>query len=89
MSFLSVIFGYLCVPELKGRSLEEIEVMFEARVPLRKFGNYQSDPDGIGSAVSRIERLESDDTAVAKMQAHIHSDSLNGEADPPVKRNGM
>ncbi|KAI1299604.1 MFS monosaccharide transporter-like protein [Xylaria venustula] len=32
---------WLYLPEVKGRTLEEIDEMFEARVPARKFRNYQ------------------------------------------------
>ncbi len=31
-----VIWGYFCLPELKGRSLEEVEEIFEQKVPSRK-----------------------------------------------------
>jgi hypothetical protein len=36
----SFIFAYLCVPEMKGRSLEEINRMFQAKVPVRDFKSY-------------------------------------------------
>jgi len=29
------------MPEMKGRSLEELDEIFEARVPARKFKSYQ------------------------------------------------
>ncbi|KAI8233091.1 hypothetical protein K4K54_010974 [Colletotrichum sp. SAR 10_86] len=37
IGFLSLVFVYLCVPECKGRTLEEIDTLFEKEVPLRKF----------------------------------------------------
>lgn len=37
IGFLSLVFVYLCVPEYKGRTLEEIDTLFEMEVPLRKF----------------------------------------------------
>ncbi|KAF5510567.1 High-affinity glucose transporter ght2 [Colletotrichum siamense] len=37
IGFLSLVFVYLCVPECKGRTLEEIDTLFEMEVPLRKF----------------------------------------------------
>ncbi|KAF0325277.1 vegetative cell wall protein gp1 [Colletotrichum asianum] len=37
IGFLSLVFVYLCVPECKGRTLEEIHTLFEMEVPLRKF----------------------------------------------------
>ncbi|KAG9203649.1 hypothetical protein G6514_002667 [Epicoccum nigrum] len=42
-NFFCVIFFYLCIPETKSRSLEELDELFEAKVPARKFigHNYQ------------------------------------------------
>jgi len=40
-SLLAALFIYLYLPELKNRSLEEIDEMFEARLPARKFRGYQ------------------------------------------------
>jgi hypothetical protein len=31
---------FFFLPEVKGRTLEEIDEMFEARLPARKFGKY-------------------------------------------------
>lgn len=76
MCFLALVCGYLFIPELKGRSLEEIEVMFfNSNLPLRKFGQYHSDEGGIGAAISRLERLDHDDPDIAKLAARVtHSD---------------
>ena len=68
MCFLSLVWGFFFLPELKNRSLEELEEMFEARLPLRKFGEYQGGTDGVGAAVSRLERLDSDHPTVSKVQ---------------------
>lgn len=35
------IYLYLCLPEMKGRSIDELEEMFQDRVPARKFKNHQ------------------------------------------------
>ncbi|KAL4916494.1 general substrate transporter [Aspergillus aurantiobrunneus] len=36
-----VVFFYFFIPEMKGRSLEELDEIFAARVPARKFAGYQ------------------------------------------------
>lgn len=40
-NFACVAFFYLFMPEMKGRSLEELDEMFTARVPVRAFRNYR------------------------------------------------
>ncbi|KAJ5380981.1 uncharacterized protein N7496_003409 [Penicillium cataractarum] len=37
-----VVFFYFFMPEMKGRSLEELDEIFAARVPARKFKSYQT-----------------------------------------------
>ena len=38
--FITVIWIYFFLPEIKNRTLEEIDEMFEARLPARKFRKY-------------------------------------------------
>jgi hypothetical protein len=70
--FLALVWGYFFLPELKNRSLEELEELFAAKVPLRKFGQYVTSPDGVGAALSRLERLDSNDPTIAKL--HVTRD---------------
>ncbi|KAK5118700.1 hypothetical protein LTR85_007906 [Meristemomyces frigidus] len=37
---IAAVFVYFCLPEVKGRSLEEIDEMFAQRLPARKFRHY-------------------------------------------------
>lgn len=37
--FAMNVVAFFCIPELKGRSLEEIDALFESNVPLRQFRN--------------------------------------------------
>lgn len=40
-NFLCVLFFYFFMPEMKGRSLEELDEIFEAGVPARKFKQFE------------------------------------------------
>ncbi|CAI4218387.1 unnamed protein product [Parascedosporium putredinis] len=51
-SFLALIWAYFFLPELKGRSLEELDEMFEANLPTRKFKSYVC--PGVGADVTRF-----------------------------------
>lgn len=37
---IALVFTYFCVPECKGKSLEQIDRMFNEQITLRKFGDY-------------------------------------------------
>lgn len=41
-SLLALAWAFFFLPELKGRSLEELDEMFARRIPTRKFGDYVS-----------------------------------------------
>lgn len=38
VAFLSLIFTYFCVPECKGKTLEQVDWLFKNGVRLRDFG---------------------------------------------------
>ncbi|KXH25970.1 sugar transporter [Colletotrichum nymphaeae SA-01] len=40
---LALVFTWFCIPECKGKSLEQIDRMFNEGVPLRKFGKYKAE----------------------------------------------
>lgn len=44
MSTLGVIFGYFFVPDLRGRSLEDVNRLFESDHPARIFHKVKLDP---------------------------------------------
>ncbi|TGJ82497.1 hypothetical protein E0Z10_g6257 [Xylaria hypoxylon] len=58
------------LPEVKGRSLEQIDEMFEARVPARKFRKYQC----TGHHVTLDEKPRVD---------HVESQSSHGDSSEP------
>jgi hypothetical protein len=58
MSFLGMVFGFICIPELKNRNLEEVERMFETGISIRKFGDYQEDPTRVQNVVTKLNALD-------------------------------
>jgi sugar porter (SP) family MFS transporter len=55
----AVIWVFFFLPEMKGRSLEELDELFEKRVPTLKFGSYVA--EGLGAEVTRLENSEKAD----------------------------
>lgn len=41
-AFLSSVYAFFCMPELKGRNLEEIDQLFEANIPAWKFHKFET-----------------------------------------------
>ncbi|KAI1342309.1 putative transporter [Xylariaceae sp. FL0016] len=61
-SVIAVVFVFFFVPELKGRSLEELDEMFQAGVPARKFRDYRT--EGIGARITALQDGAHIDTKV-------------------------
>ena len=62
------IFSIFFVPEVKGRSLEEIEEMFEARLWAWKFSSYKT--TGAAAAVSAHDRGQQDNVDASLVKGH-------------------
>ena len=68
ISLLALVFVYFFVPEMKGRSLEEIDELFHANIPAWKSKDYVC--TGLGTQITNIQNIEgrptsSDGKAVA------------------------
>jgi len=50
---LGVVWVFFFMPELKGRNLEEIDQLFEAKISMRKFSSYET--SGLSHSVAVIE----------------------------------
>lgn len=74
-SFLALLWVYFSLPEMKGRSLEELDEMFAARVPTRKFKGHVC--IGIGADITRLQNRN---TGVAIEGAYTKS-NLDEEED--------
>lgn len=46
---LCTLYCYLCMPETKGRTFEELDLMFERKVSSRKFSNYEIDAPAVAA----------------------------------------
>jgi len=67
ITLLASVFVFLCVPECKGRSLEEIDWLFHERVPVRKFRHHPSvrieGGAGVGAGAGGAKQLSNEDVA--------------------------
>lgn len=75
-SLLMVIVTYFCIPELKGRTLEEVDQLFASGMPLRNFGRLptRSPEDAYRVELERQRRL---DDEARDMQASISGDTAH------------
>lgn len=53
---VGAVWVWLCMPELKGRNLEEIDQLFEAKIPARKFSSFET--MGMAHEVAALENNE-------------------------------
>ncbi|PIG87430.1 high-affinity glucose transporter, partial [Aspergillus arachidicola] len=61
-SVVALIWVFLMVPETKGRSLEELDDMFQAGVLTRRFKKYEC--SGIGAHITDAQKLQSKEVKV-------------------------
>jgi hypothetical protein len=45
LSVLCTIYCFFCMPETKGRTFEELDILFERQVPSRRFKHSKVDID--------------------------------------------
>ena len=60
-NFLCVVFFYFCMPEMKGRSLEELDEIFEAGISARNFKKFEcsiGDPTTLGAEMKGVGKGE-------------------------------
>lgn len=69
-AFLSLIYCLLRLPEAKGRSYGELDILFENRIPAWKFKTTKADQFGM---VRRGEAVE-EDGKLAQEVAHVEGD---------------
>ncbi|RAK87674.1 aldehyde dehydrogenase [Aspergillus costaricaensis CBS 115574] len=78
LAAVGVACGYFFLPELTGRSLEELEDMWQRRIPARKFADWESDRTGsIGAKVTEMEG-ETEDAEKARAYASVRAAFASG-----------
>lgn len=67
-SIVSAVWAFFFLPELKNRTLEELDELFQKRVSVFEFGKYQT--TGAGAALAVIEGMhqvdEKDEAVIAE-----------------------
>ncbi|CAI6094856.1 unnamed protein product [Clonostachys chloroleuca] len=66
ISILALIFVILVVPEMSGRSLEELDELFRAKVPAWKSKDYVC--TGIGTQITHIQNIEGKRFSIDRIQ---------------------
>lgn len=76
--YLSGFFGIFFTPELTGRTLEEVDEMFEAKIPAWRFKNFQT--TGVGH---RLGELEQHNEAALHEQQQATSKHVDARVEEP------
>ncbi|EMD58953.1 hypothetical protein COCSADRAFT_153717 [Bipolaris sorokiniana ND90Pr] len=66
--FITVVWVYFYLPEIKDRTLEEVDEMFEARLPARKFRKYVCVGHYLQGRDEKIERGDSEKNEAVRQE---------------------
>ncbi|KAK5127556.1 hypothetical protein LTR85_006896 [Meristemomyces frigidus] len=78
-SVIAFVWVYFMVPELSGRSLEELDELFQSKVSARMFKSYQC--SGVGAKITAIQDLN------ANAHAHILEGKGGGDSEVVSQEN--
>lgn len=70
-SVAAMVFIYFCLPETKDRSLEELDEMFQQKVPTLKFEGYVC--TGLGAQIRQLEDKDTEAAVKAKNIEHVEA----------------
>lgn len=68
---LTVVWIYIYLPEIKNRTLEEVDEMFEAKLPARSFRKYVCTGRYVADEKMDRDAVWTDEKAVAEATLHI------------------
>jgi SP family sugar:H+ symporter-like MFS transporter len=71
--FITVLWVYFYLPEIKDRTLEEVDEMFEARLPARKFRKYVCTGHYVPGGDEKVKRSDSEKNEI------VHQDVVGPE----------
>lgn len=94
ISILSMLFVFFVVPETKGRSLEELDELFQAKVPAWRSASFKA--TGVGAQITSVENIAPGVSVSvhgkwhsvlegAEAEAEAGSNDVEKEAVGPVK----
>lgn len=70
-SVAAMVFVYFFLPETKDRSLEELDEMFQQKVPTKEFKNYAC--TGLGAQIRQLENKEDESGMKSKQIEHVEA----------------
>lgn len=56
-----VVVAYFWIPELKGRTLEEVDQLFASGAPLRKFGKIKTTIEDVSEVEVKVDKDDNAD----------------------------
>lgn len=82
---LGALWVLICMPELKGRSLEEIDQLFDAKLPAWKFASFQT--TGLSHEIAVLQKdgyeagMVKSDLVEQVEQVEYHAETASGTVD--------
>jgi hypothetical protein len=70
VALLSLVFTYFCVPECKGKTLEQVDWLFNNGVRLRDFG--RTDASGMLEGAGGVKPMDGIEAATSKTSTSSH-----------------
>ena len=84
--FILFLFGVFIIPDLKGRSLEEVDELFGARLKWAwQFSRYQT--EGTGAKIAALEKEDDEEVRKLSVSAGVHGEKTVSSRQPIIATN--